>query len=127
MPEARLCHLLLGFNTLYKPDLFHYCDASNCSISLSINIELIQVLACGYIYYRSCYFNNRFKCLYWLSFLQNDIDEHVQSLLKRLQRFKEEPQIEAEDSENNIPCDDNDESEPVEYMALVLEEALQKF
>lgn len=127
MPEARLCHFPLGFNTLHKPDPFRYCDASNCPIYLLINTDPIKVLACGHTYHKSCYTNNGFKCLHCLSFLQDGIDENVQSLLERLQCFKEEPQVEVENPENNIPCDDNDESEPIEYMAFALEETLQKF
>ncbi|CAG8621852.1 442_t:CDS:2 [Funneliformis caledonium] len=34
---------------------------------------------------------------------------------------------EVEDLENNTLCDDDDESEPIEYVACVLEEALRKF
>ncbi|CAG8706890.1 2015_t:CDS:2, partial [Funneliformis caledonium] len=86
MPEARLCHLPLGFNTLHKPNPFRSCDASNYPIPLLINTDLIK------------------------------IDEHVQSLLERLRCFKEEPQIEVEDLKNDIPCDDNDENiDPEEF------------
>ncbi len=100
MPEVWLCYLLLGFNTLYKLDPFRYCDASNYPISLLINIDLIKVLACDHIYHKSCYTNNGFKCLYCLSFLQDGVDEHVQSLLECLRCFKEELQTEVEDLEN---------------------------
>ncbi|CAG8667725.1 4067_t:CDS:2 [Ambispora gerdemannii] len=87
----------------------------------------IKVLACGHTYHKSCYTNNGFKCMHCLSFLRDGIDEQVQSLLERLQRFNEEQQAEVEDPENNIPCDDDDESESVKYMAFTLEEALRKF
>ncbi|CAG8693326.1 7139_t:CDS:2 [Funneliformis caledonium] len=127
MPEVRLCHLPLGFNTLYKPNSFRSCDASNCPIPLLINTDPIKVLTCGHTYHKSCYTNNGFKYLHCLSFLQDGIDEHVQSLLERLRYFKEESRIEVEDPENDIPCDDNVESKSVEYMAFALEEALQKF
>ncbi len=84
MLKARLCHLLLGFNTLYKSDLFHYCDASNCSDFLSINIDQIKILACDHTYHISCYNNNGSKYLYCLLFIQNSIDKHVKSLLDHL-------------------------------------------
>ena len=126
MPEARLCHLPLGFNTLHRPDPLQYCDASNCSNSLLINTDPIKVLACGHTYHKSCYTDNGFKCMHCLSFLQDGIDEHVRSLLERLHRF-EEQQAEVEDPENNTPCDDDDESEPIEYVACALEEELRKF
>ena len=87
MPEARLCHLPLGFNTLHRPDPFQYCDASNCSISF--NTDPIKVLAYSHTYHKSCYINNRFKCMHCLSFLQDGIDEHVRSLLEHLHRFEE--------------------------------------
>jgi len=87
MPEAKLCHLLLSFSTLHKPNLFCYYDITNCSILLSINTGPIVVLACGHTYHKICYDNNGFKCLHCLSFLQDGIDEHVQSLLIRLQQF----------------------------------------
>ncbi len=122
IPEARLCHLPLGFNNLYKPDLFHCCDASNCFIP--INTDPIRVLACSHIYHKFCYTNNGFKCMHCLSFLQDGIDEHIQSLLECLHK---EEQVEIEDPENNIPCDNDDESEPVEYIAIALEETLYKF
>ncbi|CAG8773493.1 14304_t:CDS:1, partial [Funneliformis caledonium] len=52
------------------------------------------------------------------------VDEHVQSLIERLQRFNE---AQVEEPDDDIPCDDNDENEPVGYMKFTLEEALQKF
>ncbi len=67
--EAKLCHLSLGFSILHKPNPFCYYDITNCSILLSINIGLIVILACGHTYHKICYDNNRFKCLYCLSFL----------------------------------------------------------
>ncbi|CAG8631737.1 8170_t:CDS:10, partial [Funneliformis caledonium] len=36
-------------------------------------------------------------------------------------------QAKVEDLENNIPCDDDDESKPIEYVACALKEALCKF
>jgi hypothetical protein len=123
MPEAQLRHLPLGFSTLHKPDPLRYCDA-NCS-NFSINTEPIKILACGHTYHTSCYNNNGSKCLHCLLFLQNGIDEHVGSLLERLQRFSE--QVQVEEPENDIPCDDNDETEPVDYVAIALEQELQKF
>ena len=121
MPEAKLCHLPLGFSTLRKPNQFDYCDADNCFI---LSTGPIEVLACGHTYHKICYDNNGFKCLHCLSFLQNGVDEHVQSLLIRLQQFNE---IQVEKDDDNIQCDDNDENEPVECMKFTLEEALQKF
>jgi len=126
MPKARLCHLPLGFSTLYKPDPLRYCDASNCSDFSSINIDQIKILACGHTYHTSCYNNNGSKCLHCLLFLQNGIDEHVKSLLDRLQRFDEQ-EVQVEELENDTSCDDNDETEPVDYVALAFEQALQKF
>ena len=126
MPETRLCHLLLGFNTLYKPDLFH-CDTSNCSISLLINIKPIQILAYGHTYHKSCYTNNGSKCMHCLSFLQDGIDEHIWSLLERLHRFEGEQQAEVENLENNLPYDNDEKGEPIKYVAYALEEALHKF
>ncbi|CAG8684555.1 14915_t:CDS:2 [Funneliformis caledonium] len=100
MLKTQLRHLPLGFN------------------------NPIKILACGYTYHRFCYSNNRFKCLHCLSFLCNGIDEHVQSLLKSLQKRKEQ----VIKPESNIPCDDNDdESELIKYIAYALEEALHKF
>ena len=64
--------------------------------------------------------------MHCLSFLQDGIDKHVQSLLERLHHF-EEQQAKVEDPENNTSCDDDDESEPIEYVACALEEALHKF
>ncbi|CAG8516717.1 13440_t:CDS:2 [Funneliformis caledonium] len=56
MPKAQLRHLSLGFSTAYKLYQFHYCDAANCLISSSIIANNpIEILACGYIYHRSCY------------------------------------------------------------------------
>ena len=124
MPEAWLHHLPLGFSTLHKPDPLHYCDA-NCS-NFSVNTEPIKILACGHTYHTSCYNNNGLKCLHCLLFLQNGIDEHVGSLLERLQRFNEQ-QVQVEEPENDIPCDDNDETEPVDYAIFSLEQSLQKF
>ncbi|CAG8611186.1 5164_t:CDS:2 [Funneliformis caledonium] len=72
MPEAKLCHLPLGFNTLHKSNPFHYYAMTDCSISSSINTGLNVVLAYGHIYHKVCYDNTRFKCLYCLSFLQDD-------------------------------------------------------
>ncbi|RHZ49677.1 hypothetical protein Glove_518g9 [Diversispora epigaea] len=82
MPKAELSHLPLGFNTVYKPNPLCYCDSSNCSVLLDTDVK---ILACGHTYHNFCYVNNGFKCLYCLSFLQNGIDEQVQSLLERLQ------------------------------------------
>ena len=121
MPDAGLSHLPLGFNTTHKPDPFRYCDSSNCSILLPTDIK---ILACGHTYHKYCYDNNGFKCLHCLSFIQDGVDEHVQSLLERLQRFNE---AQVEEPDDDIPCDDNDENEPVGYMKFTLEEALQKF
>ncbi|RHZ52392.1 hypothetical protein Glove_461g14 [Diversispora epigaea] len=78
MPEAELSHLPLGF----KPNPLCYCDSSNCSVLLDTDVK---ILACGHTYHNFCYVNNGFKCLHCLSFLQNGIDEQVQSLLERLQ------------------------------------------
>ncbi|CAG8457402.1 12398_t:CDS:2 [Funneliformis caledonium] len=105
MPEAQLCYLPLGFNTLYRLDLLQYCDVSNCSNSLLINTDPIKVLACNYTYHKYCYTDNGFKCMYCLLFLQ---------------------QVEVEDPENNILYDDDDESELIEYIAYILEEALEE-
>lgn len=124
MPEARLRHFPLGFSTLHKPDPLRYCDA-NCS-NFSTNTEPIEILACGHTYHTSCYNNNGLKCLHCLSFLQNGIDEHVRSLLERLQCFNEQ-QVQVEGPENDIPCDDNDETEPVDYVTFSLEQSLQRF
>ena len=126
MPASQLCHLPLGFNTLHKPDPLHYCDASNCSVSSPTNMDPINILACGHTYHKSCYTTNGSKCLHCLSFLQDGVDEHVQSLLQSLRRLNKQ-QAEDEGPENEVPCDDCDESEPVEYEAFALEEALRKF
>ncbi|CAG8773264.1 17074_t:CDS:2, partial [Funneliformis caledonium] len=61
MSDAGLSHLPLSFNTAHKPDPFHYCDSSNCSILLPTDIK---ILACGYTYHKYCYGNNGFKCLH---------------------------------------------------------------
>ena len=127
MPESQLCHLPMGFNTMHKPDPFHYCDASNCSVSSATNMDSISVLACGHTYHKSCYTKNGFKCWHCLAFLQDGIDEHVSSLLERLRRFNYEQQEEVEGPENEAPCEDDEESEPVKYVAFALEEALHKF
>ncbi|CAG8701800.1 5120_t:CDS:1, partial [Ambispora gerdemannii] len=84
----------------------------------------IEVLACGHTYHKICYSRNGSKCLHCLSFLQDGVDEHVQSLLEHLRHFNEH---QVEEPDDNIPCDDNDENEPVECMVFTLEEALQKF
>ena len=119
--EAELSHLPLNFNTAYKPDPFHYCDSFKCSILLPTDIK---TLSCDHTYHNFCYSNNGFKCLFCLSFIQDGVDEHVQSLLQSLQKRKEQ----VVEPENNIPCDDNDdESEPIKYVAYALEEALCKF
>ncbi|RIB18869.1 hypothetical protein C2G38_2183473 [Gigaspora rosea] len=99
--------LPLGFNTLCKPNLSCYCDASNC-LSFSVNIGTIEVLAC------------------------DGVDEHVQSLLERLQKLnngkkKNKGKKVTEESKNNTPCNDDEEVEPVNYRVLLLEQALQKF
>ncbi len=62
--------------------------------------------------------------MHCLLFLQDSIDKYVQSLLKYLHHFKEEQQAEVEDLKNNIPCDNDDESEPIEYMTLALKKVL---
>jgi len=80
MPKAKLCHLSLDFSTLHKLNPFYYCDATNYSTS-SINTGSIVILAYGYIYYKICYDNNGFKCLHCFLFLQDGVDEYVQSLL----------------------------------------------
>ena len=131
MPEAQLCHLPLGFNTSCKPNSSRYCDASNC-LSFSVNIGTIEVLACGHTYHKFCYNHNGSKCMHCLSFLQDGVDEHVQSLLERLRNLdngkkKNKGKKVIEESEKNTPCDDDDEVEPVSYRALLLEQALQKF
>ncbi len=77
MLKAQLYHLLLEFNTLYKPNLFQYYNISNCSISLLINIDPIKILTCDHTYHKSYYINNKFKCIHYLLFLQNNIDEHI--------------------------------------------------
>ncbi|CAG8700665.1 1302_t:CDS:1, partial [Ambispora gerdemannii] len=41
------------------------------------------------------------------------VDEHVQFLLEHLQHFNE---YQVEEPDDNIPCDNNDENEPVECM-----------
>ena len=125
MLKVQLRYLSLGFNTAHKLYQFHYCDAANCLIPSSIIVDnLIEILAYSYTYYRSYYSNNGFKCLHYLSFLYNSVDEHVQSLLQSLQKQKEQ----VVEPENNIPCDDNDnESESIKYVAYALEEALRKF
>ncbi len=121
MLDASLSHLPLGFNTAYKPDPFCYYDFSNCSILLPTDIK---ILACGHTYHKYCYDNNGFKCLHCLSFLQNSVNEHVQSLLECLQCFNE---IQVEEPDDNISCDDNDKNELVGCMKFTLEETLQKF
>lgn len=88
MPEARLCHLPLGFNTLHKPNPFRYCDSSNCLIFFSNNPDPIRILACGHTYHESCYINSNFKCLHCLSLLRDGIDKHVQSLLESFRNLK---------------------------------------
>ncbi|RIB18724.1 hypothetical protein C2G38_2183821 [Gigaspora rosea] len=60
MPEAQFCHLPLGFNTSYTPNPFHYCDASNCSISLFINTDSV-VLSCGHVEVTPCDDNDEFE------------------------------------------------------------------
>ncbi|CAG8531776.1 17084_t:CDS:1 [Funneliformis caledonium] len=119
MPEAKLCHLPLGFNTLHKLNPFYDFDIANCSIFSSINTGLIVVLACSHTYHKICYNNSRFKCLYCLSYLQEDVNVHVQSLLTRLQQFNE---IQVEKDDNNIPYDNDDKNESVECMTFILEE-----
>ncbi|CAG8664908.1 7013_t:CDS:1, partial [Ambispora gerdemannii] len=52
------------------------------------------------------------------------VDEHVQFLLERLQHLNKH---QVEEPDNIIPCEDNNENEPVECMIFTLEEALQKF
>ncbi|CAG8564463.1 2869_t:CDS:2 [Funneliformis caledonium] len=88
-------------NNLYS--LNAYIKAINAIVNPNIPSKKhsIQVLACGHTYHKSCYINNRFKCMHCLSFLQDGIDEHVQSLLERLHRFEEEQQAEVEDLEKN--------------------------
>ncbi|CAG8548088.1 205_t:CDS:2 [Funneliformis caledonium] len=110
MPEAKLCHLLLGFCTSHKPNPFYYSDTTNFSISLSIHTGLIVVLSCGHTYHKVCYDNNGFKYSYCLSFLQDGVDKNVQFLLTRLQQFDK---IKVEKDDDNILCDDDDENEPV--------------
>ncbi|CAG8724242.1 13686_t:CDS:1 [Funneliformis caledonium] len=124
MLKAKLCHLPLSFSTLYKSNPFYYCDTTNCSISSFIHTGLIVVLSCGHTYHKVCYNNNEFKCLYYLSFLQDGVDENVQSLLTRLQQFDK---IKVEKDDDNILCDNDDKNEPVGCMIFTLEEALQKF
>ncbi len=86
IPKAQLCHLPLSFSTISKLDQFRYYDATNCLIFSIINIDdPIKVLACNHTYHESCYSNNQFKCLHCLSFLYNDVDDHVKSLLESLQ------------------------------------------
>ncbi len=80
--EAELSHLPLSFNTTYKLDLFHYYDLSKYSILLPIDIK---TLSYGHTYHNFCYSNNGFKCLFCLLFIQDGVDEHIQSLLKCLQ------------------------------------------
>ncbi|CAG8556730.1 10261_t:CDS:1 [Funneliformis caledonium] len=126
MPKAQLYHLPLGFSTLYKPDPLRYCNLSNCFNFSPINIDLIKILSCGHTYHTSCYNNNRLKYLHYLLFLQNSINEHVKSLLKHLQRFNKQ-EVQVNKSENDIPCDNNDETELINYIAYALEQALQEF
>ncbi|RIB20139.1 hypothetical protein C2G38_2081627, partial [Gigaspora rosea] len=86
MLEAQLCHLPLGFNTSHTPNPFHYCDASNCSISPFVNTDPCSI--CGHGYHKSCYTNNGFICVYCLSFLKDGVDKHIQSLLDSLQSLE---------------------------------------
>ncbi|CAG8609211.1 2599_t:CDS:2 [Funneliformis caledonium] len=51
----------------------------------------------------------------------------LMNMLECLHRFEEEQQAEVKDLENNILCNDDDKSEPIEYVAYALEEALHKF
>jgi len=65
--------------------------------------------------------------LHCLLFLRNGVDENVQSLLKSLQSLDKKQKEQVIELENDIPCDDDDESEPVKYVVNALEEALRKF
>ncbi|RIB14813.1 hypothetical protein C2G38_2143875 [Gigaspora rosea] len=128
MPEAQLCHLPLGFNTSHKPDPFCYCDASNCFfVLLSTNTDAVIALTCGHTYHKSCYINNGSKCLHCLVFLQEGIDEQVQSLLDSLKGLRA-PKKRVKKRDNDSLCDDKDnECGPVKYSASELEEALKNF
>ncbi|RIB26015.1 hypothetical protein C2G38_2065994 [Gigaspora rosea] len=123
MLEAQLCHLPLGFNTSHTPNPFHYCDASNCSISPFVNTDPV-VLSCSHGYHKSCYANNGFICVYCLSLLKDGVDKHVQSLLESLQFLERKKKKKKETQVEGVPCDDNNEFEKVKYKAFELEEAL---
>ncbi|RIB08714.1 hypothetical protein C2G38_2210869 [Gigaspora rosea] len=131
MPEAQLWHLPLGFSTSCQPDPLLYCDASNCLFLSSINTGPIEVLSCGHTYHKFCYNNNGSKCLHCLAFLQNGIDEHVQSLQESLlnpdKKKNKKKKTQAKESEENNPCDDDDEIEPINYRTSSLEKALREF
>ncbi|RIB10066.1 hypothetical protein C2G38_2207130 [Gigaspora rosea] len=106
MPEAQLWHLPLGFSP-------------------------IEVLSCGHTYHKFCYNNNGSKCLHCLAFLQNGIDEHVQSLQESLlnpdKKKNKKKKTQAKESEENNPCDYDDEIEPINYRTSSLEKALREF
>ncbi|RIB08745.1 hypothetical protein C2G38_2210816 [Gigaspora rosea] len=106
MPEAQLWHLPLGFSP-------------------------IEVLSCGHTYHKFCYNNNGSKCLHCLAFLQNGIDEHVQSLQESLlnpdKKKNKKKKTQAKESEENNPCDNDDEIEPINYRTSSLEKALREF
>ncbi|CAG8704363.1 15334_t:CDS:2, partial [Funneliformis caledonium] len=83
MLKAQLRHLPLGFNTTHKLYQFHYCDAANYPVTVTMSLN-------------TCIVSHSYATVV-------------------------EP-------ENNIPCDGNDdESEPIKYVAYALEEALRKF
>ncbi|CAG8697727.1 15195_t:CDS:2, partial [Acaulospora morrowiae] len=124
--EVWLCHLPLGYSSSHKPSLSG-CNSSNCFITNNILTEETgRVLPCGHAYHDTCFSQDGSKCLHCLDYINNDVDNHVNSLLESLRQLNSNTKVKSKDRDS-IPEDNDDTKESVDGISAPWDNTIWRF
>ncbi|CAG8590529.1 16100_t:CDS:2 [Acaulospora morrowiae] len=124
--EAWLCHLPLGYSSSHKPSLSG-CDSSNCFITNNILIEETgRVLPCGHAYHDTCFSQDGSKCLHCLDYINNGVDNHVNSLLESLCQLNSNTKVKSKDRDS-IPEDNDNTKESADNISAPWDNTIWRF
>ncbi len=120
-------HLLRGFVTPRKPNIFGLCDFVYCD-QTNNNLNG-SVLACGYGYHSYCLQRCQFKCLIYLEYLQNEIKNNINALITSLMKSSIENKPIDENIEDTGEDDLNDAEVTIDDLIMdnLLEFAKKSF
>ena len=99
---------------MHSPSLELFCDCFN---DVPITSYTARNLACGHAYHNECFARNEYKCLYCLKFIEDSVDEQVQSLLEHL-KWDYTGTTLPEECNDVIPEEDDDERETTDNISV---------